>query len=65
MSRRSSHYSGSDSSSCKNLLKQISKDLQSFQLWRIQEERQREEKGRERESHLAVLEEVLLKENII
>jgi len=40
-------------------LKQISKDLQSLQLWRLQDERRRGEGKHEKDSHLAVLEEEL------
>jgi len=59
MSKHSSHHSGSDSRFSKYLLKQISKDLQSLQLWKIQDERQREQKQSERESHLAISNEEL------
>jgi len=59
MSKHSSHHSGNNSSSSKNLFKQISKDLQSLQLWRLQEEKRRDEEKHEIYSHLAVLEEEL------
>jgi len=40
-------------------LKQIPQDLQSLQLWRQQDELQREKERIERETHLDVLEEEL------
>jgi len=59
MSKQTSHLSESDWSSSKSLLKQMPRDLQSLQLRILQHENQIIKEKKERDSHLAILEEEL------
>jgi len=58
MSNQTTHLSESDLSSTKTLLRQMAQDLQSLQLRQLRYENRVIEDRRERDNHLAVLEEL-------
>jgi len=59
MSKQTSNLSESDLSSTKSLLKQMAREIQSLTLRQLQYENQAMEEKKERDSHLAILEEDL------
>jgi len=59
MYTHSSSHSESDRKSTKSLLKQLAKDFQSLSLRQLQHEAQILEDKKERDAHLAILEEKL------
>jgi len=59
MSTHSSSHSESDENSTKTLLKQLARDFQSLLLKQLQHEAQVLEEKKERDAHLAILEEEL------
>jgi len=59
MTTHSSSHSENDRKSIKSLLKQLARDFQSLSLRQLQHEAQSLEDRKERDSHLAILEEKL------